>query len=153
MNQDSDIVISTGYTDRKYEDHILNLFAKNSRIYLLQCTSAYPTPDEDCQVGVVRHYYKLKAEYPQIYPGYSSHDNGSLASMLAVASGAMMVEKHVKLCNVDWVHFNHVALDLMTDEFTNFVKDVRRAERMVGPEKKSIKTSEHHKYKVNKVNN
>ncbi len=76
---------------------MLNLFAKNSRIYLLQCTSTYPTQDEDCQVGVVRHYHKLKPKFPNINPGYSSHDNGSLASMLAVASGAKMIEKHVKL--------------------------------------------------------
>ncbi len=148
-----DIVISTGYTDKKYEDHILNLFAKNSRIYLLQCTSAYPTSDDDCQVGVVRHYYKLKSIFSNIYPGYSSHDNGSLASALAVASGAKMIEKHVKLGNEDWTHFNHVALDLSTDEFKDFVRDVRRAELMVGSEHKSIKSAEHHKYKVNKVHN
>ena len=148
-----DIVISTGYTDKNYEDYVLNLFAKNSRIYLLQCTSAYHTQDEDCQIGVVRHYYKLKSEFPQIYPGYSSHDKGSLASMLAVASGAKMIEKHVKLDDVDWVHFNHVALNLSNDEFKNYVHEVRRAERMVGSEHKSIKSSEHHKYKVNKVSN
>ena len=141
-----DIVISTGYTDKRYEDYMLNLFAKNSRIYMLQCTSAYPTPDGDCQVAVVRNYYKLKSKFPQLYPGYSSHDNGSLASMLAVASGAKMIEKHVKMGNVDWVHFNHVALDLITGEFKNFVQDVRRAERMVGSEQKSIKSSEHYKY-------
>ena len=64
-----------------------------------------------------------------------------------------MVEKHAKLGNVDWVHFNHVALNLLNSEFRNFVKDVRRAERMVGSEHKSIKSTEHHKYKVNKVSN
>jgi len=148
-----DIVISTGYTDKKYEEYILNLFKKNSKVYLLQCTSAYPTPDEDCQVGVVRHYYKLKSEFPQIYPGYSSHDVGSLGCSLAVASGAKMVEKHVKLSNVYQVHFNHVALNLLTGEFKNFVQDVRRAERIIGSEYKTIKSSEHHKYKVNKVSN
>lgn len=141
-----DVVISTGFTDQAYEDFILDTFSENSRIYLLQCTSAYPTPPDDCNVAVVRHYRDLASKRRNLLPGYSSHDFGSTACMLAVAAGARMVEKHVKFGDAEWAHFDNVALDLTTDAFHNFVSDIRLAERLLGQEHKSIADSEHHKY-------
>ena len=121
---------------------------------MLQCSSSYPTPPEACQLSVVRHYDKIKDQVNgELYPGYSSHDVGSLGCMLAVAAGARMVEKHVKLGNLDWVHFDGVALDLYDDQFKDFVKDVRRAEVMAGTETKKIHPSEHHKYTPNETHN
>lgn len=140
------LVISTGMTGPEYEQFILGSFRKAKKIYLLQCTSAYPTPENDAGIGVIRHYRDLSWQDERIAPGYSSHDIGSLCSQLAVAAGAKMIEKHVKLGRVQWAHFDEVALDLSTDEFARFVTDVRRAECIVGPEQKTIFSSEHHKY-------
>ena len=142
-----DIVISTGLTSVEYEDYILNKFKNNSKIYLLQCTSSYPTKDEDCSVSVVRHYRDLSKSNNRIIPGYSSHDLGSRASCLALAAGAMMIEKHVKMRSVFWSHFDSVSLSLENEEFANFVEDIRSAEVICGSEDKQIKDSEHHKYK------
>lgn len=141
-----DLVISTGFTDKKYEQFILNNFTKARKIYLLQCNSAYPTPMFHSQIGVVRHYYNLSKLDSRIIPGYSSHDTGSLCSMMAVAAGAQMIEKHVKYGDVHWSHFDQVALNLLDDEFKTFVSDIRKAEKIVGSEQKEIKDSEHHKY-------
>ncbi len=146
---DGELVVSTGFTDQSYEEFVLDNLIKDRRLFLLQCTSSYPTPPEGCQISVVRHYEQLRQEYPNIIPGYSSHDIGSLGCMMAVAAGARMVEKHVKLGNLDWVHFDSVAIDLYNNEFSNFVNDIRKAELMCGSKKKSIYTFEHHKYKVN----
>jgi N-acetylneuraminate synthase len=68
--------------------------------------------------------------------------------MLAVAGGARMIEKHVKLNDVEWIHFDKVAIDLATDEFARFVSDVRTAEQMVGSGEKRVLDCEHHKYSV-----
>ena len=144
-NFKKDIVISTGYTDESYENFILENFSDCRKLYLLQCTSAYPCPMDDAQIGVVGHYNKLAAK-SNIIPGYSSHDIGSLCSMMAVAAGARMIEKHVKLDSVNWAHFDDVALDLGTGEFKDFVSDIRKAEAIVGASKKSVRDSEHHKY-------
>lgn len=141
-----DVVISTGYTDSAYEDFIFSTFKKARNIYLLQCTSAYPTPSEETQIGVVRHYYNLSKRDPRVIPGFSSHDIGSLCSMMAVAAGARMVEKHVKFGDVAWSHFDEVAVDLVNGDFERLVADIRRAERIVGDEKKAVQGSEHHKY-------
>ncbi len=143
-----DLVISTGYTDESYEQYILSQFSKARRIYLLQCTSTYPSRREDTQIGVVRHYYNASRRDSRIIPGFSSHDIGSLCSQMAVAAGAQMIEKHVKYGTVSWAHFDEVAMDLVNNDFANFVKDIRLAERIVGDEQKRIKPSEHHKYRV-----
>ena len=50
--------------------------------------------------------------------------------------------------NVAWSHFDEVAIDLVNGDFTQFVKDVRKAERIVGSEAKVIQATEHHKYWV-----
>jgi sialic acid synthase SpsE len=143
---DGGLVISTGMTGGDYEKFITESFKASEKIYLLQCTSAYPTPEDDAGIGIVRHYRDLSKSDPRIIPGFSSHDIGSLCSQMAVAAGAKMIEKHVKLGSVQWAHFDDVALDLATNEFTNFVRDVRRAQRIVGSEIKKIRDSEHHKY-------
>ncbi|HLU17598.1 MAG TPA: N-acetylneuraminate synthase family protein, partial [Edaphocola sp.] len=140
-------------TDQGYEEFVLKNAPKHRRLYLLQCTSSYPTPPQGCNINVVRHYDTLRLTYPNIIPGYSSHDLGSMGCIMAVAAGARMVEKHVKLGELDWVHFDSVAIDLFNNKFKNFVYDIRKAEVMCGDYLKTIQQFEHHKYNVNdKVN-
>lgn len=141
-----DVVISTGYTDTEYEEFIFRTFKKARNIYLLQCTSAYPTPNEDTQIGVIRHYHNISQKDSRVIPGFSSHDIGSLCSMMAVAAGARMIEKHVKFGDVAWSHFDEVAVDLVNGDFERLVADIRKAERIVGDEQKVVQDSEHHKY-------
>lgn len=140
------IVLSTGMTDSAYEQWVLDTFSKCDKLYLMQCNSAYPTPLHDCDIGVIRHYRDLSKEHLHLQPAYSSHDLGVTASALAVAAGAKMVEKHVKLGNTEWAHFDAVALDLTTGEFTDFVREIREAEMIIGSEEKKVNESENHKY-------
>lgn len=150
-NYTGSLVISTGMTDQSYEEWLLETFTNQDTLYLLHCNSAYPTPDEHTNIGVVRRYAQLAEQQegrpgPRIVPGYSSHDFGWMASALAVAAGAGMVEKHVKLGNTEWAHFDAVAVDLLTDEFKEYVDNVRQAQVHVGSTEKKITASEHHKY-------
>ncbi|NQX82439.1 MAG: N-acetylneuraminate synthase family protein [Flavobacteriaceae bacterium] len=150
---EGDVVVSTGFTDSTYEEFVLNTFIDKERLFLLQCTSSYPAPPDSCNIGVVNHYSKLRYKYPNIRPGYSSHDVGSFASQLSVGAGALMIEKHVKLGDLDWVHFDGVALDIKKNEFADFVNDVKEAVLIKGDSLKKVDKNEHHKYKVNKNNN
>ena len=143
---DRPIVLSTGMTDKKHERWILSEFANCPKLYLLQCNSAYPTPTTDCEIGVVRRYSRLADAQPHIVPGYSSHDPGWFASTLAVAVGAKMIEKHVKLGNTEWAHFDAVAMDLGSTESKQFVTKIRETETVIGSEHKRIRPSEHHKF-------
>lgn len=141
-----ELVFSTGMTSPEYVQWLLDIFGAERKLYLLHTNSAYPTPAEDCNVSVVSSYAKITEKYPNVIPGYSSHDDGWLGSALAVASGARMIEKHVKLGSQSWVHFDSVALDLETNEFETYVSSLRRAEKILGESEKKITPSEHHKY-------
>ncbi|MFA0512882.1 N-acetylneuraminate synthase family protein [Vibrio breoganii] len=141
-----DVVLSTGMTDEAYESFVLSEFKACRKLYLLQCVSSYPTMNDDANVAVVRHYHDLSKKFPKIIPGYSSHDVGSLCCQLSVAAGGLMVEKHVKYGNTPWAHFDNVAIDMLTDNFSKFVDDIRLAEICVGNENKQVLKSEHHKY-------
>ncbi|MBF09334.1 MAG: N-acetylneuraminate synthase [Cobetia sp.] len=145
-----DVVISTGFTHPEYESFILETFKNVRNVYLLQCTSAYPTANEATQLGVIRHYYNISREHANIIPGFSSHDIGSLCSMMAVAAGARMIEKHVKFGDVSWSHFDEVAVDLVNGDYAKVVSDIRIAEKIVGSETKEVHSTEHHKYWVSK---
>ena len=145
-NYKGDIVISTGFENEDYHSKIIKLFKNCRKLYLLQTTSSYPTPGDEIQIGVVRHYYNLSKQYNNLYAGFSSHDIGSLGSMLAIAAGAVMVEKHIKIGSVEWAHFDDVAVNLINGEFRNYILDLRKAELMIGSEIKKIQPSEHHKY-------
>jgi len=140
------IVLSTGMTDVSFENWALATFTDMEKLYLMQANSAYPTPHHDCNVGVVRHYHDLAQANSKIIPAYSSHDFGWLGSALAAAAGARMVEKHVKLGNTEWAHFDAVAVDLTTNDFTEYVSKMREAEMLIGVQEKQINASEHHKY-------
>lgn len=145
-NYTGSLVLSTGMTDGAYEKFVLDTFSRCEKLYMLQCNSAYPTPAHDCNIAVIRHYDELARRDPRIVPGYSSHDFGWKASALAVGAGARMLEKHVKLGNTEWAHFDAVAVDLTTPAFAEYVDNIRETELIMGSETKQINQSEHHKY-------
>ena len=63
-------------------------------VALLLCTSQYPTPPQDVNLLKLR---TLQRAFPGLVTGLSDHTQGSLASALAVALGAMIFEKHFTL--------------------------------------------------------
>ena len=65
---------------------------------------------------------------------------GSLGSMLAVAAGARMIEKHIKFGVTEWMHFDDTAIDVIS-ELPSFVSDLIKVDKALGSEKKSIKSN------------
>ena len=63
---------------------------------LLHTTSQYPTPEKDVNLLKLK---TLQNTFPNIPVGFSDHTQGSLASSLAVALGAVIFEKHFTLDN------------------------------------------------------
>jgi N-acetylneuraminate synthase len=136
------LIISTGMTDEKYFDFIINSNSKYSMLYLLHCISSYPVNIFNLNLEIIKRYSRLSKK---IIPGYSSHDIGYDGSMFAVFAGARMIEKHIKLGNTNFAHFDETALDVNL-EFGQFVKMIRKAELISGSSQKKILKSEHHKY-------
>jgi len=86
--------ISTGMSDEKLIDWVVMVFEQHECPFvLMHCVSTYPCRDEDCNLKVIEW---LKSRY-QCETGYSGHEVGILPSVLAVAYGATVLERHITL--------------------------------------------------------
>lgn len=85
-------VLSTGMATLPEIDDAVRAYrdAGGTRLVLLHCTSAYPTPDDEVNLARIP---ALAARYG-CPVGFSDHTWGVQAAVAAVALGAMFVEKH-----------------------------------------------------------
>ena len=103
----------------------------NDQLCILHCTAGYPTEYEDLNLNVIQ---TLKKEFPEAIIGYSGHDNGILASVIAYMLGARVVEKHLTL-NHSWKGTDH-KYSLEPTGLRKQVRDLRRVDISLGDGKK-----------------
>ena len=94
---------------------------------LLQCVSAYPTPEADAALGGIA---ALAARFG-VPVGYSDHTAAEDTGALAVTCGAVVIEKHLTHDRVAAGPDHAASLD--PAGFGRYVAAVRRAEAMLGP--------------------
>lgn len=97
---------------------------------MLQCVSSYPTADEDASLAAIRSlpgYFVM---------GYSDHTTSLHTGMLAVAAGAVILEKHLTH-NRKAKGPDHAA-SFDPRQFAQYVQFVRQAEAMRGPATKRV---------------
>lgn len=88
------IVLSTGMSSLDEIDQaVVSLREKGAVFALLQCTSSYPTNDEDVNLSVIAEY---KRRYDCVV-GYSGHDRGITIPAASVCFGGKIIEKHFTL--------------------------------------------------------
>ena len=122
------MVISTGIAE--VEDIELAIDAcrrvGNNDITLLKCTSSYPAPIEEanlCMIKDIADRFGVKA-------GLSDHTIGSIAPIVAVTQGAVMIEKHFIIDRS--IGGPDAAFSMDEKEFAQMVKDIRTAEAAIG---------------------
>lgn len=133
------IILSSGMTNyNELKKIVFKLKKKISlkKISLLHCNSAYPTPDRDANLNVIKSFAKKF----NCKIGYSDHTEGFEASLSAVSLGAKIIEKHFTL-NKNMDGPDHKS-SLDPNEFKNLVKSIRKVENLLGSEKKFITKSE-----------
>ncbi|MEX1017877.1 MAG: N-acetylneuraminate synthase family protein [Phycisphaeraceae bacterium] len=99
---------------------------------LLQCVSAYPTPDAAAALGGIT----ALADRFGLPAGYSDHTTSTLTGGLAVAAGAVVLEKH--LTHDRTAPGPDHAVSLEPADFAAYVEHVRRAVAMLGPRGKRM---------------
>lgn len=92
----------------------------NDKIVLLKCCSEYPANWEDMHVGNIPD---MKKRF-NVPIGLSDHSAGSTADVAAVAMGACVIEKHIKLDGIDSADSE---FSMSVGEFAKMVSDVRAA--------------------------
>lgn len=140
-------VLSYGYT---YPDkipksfaHILECYNNSSKkdiledkVVLFHCTSEYPAPFDEINLNALetmQQKFGLKV-------GYSDHSMGILVPILAVAKGAMMIEKHFTL-DKSLRGPDHAA-SLDPHEFAEMIENIRLTEKILGSHDKKPSSSE-----------
>lgn len=114
----------------------------NSRIYLLHCTTAYPTPPAEVNLRAMD-----ALRLPGIAGmGYSDHTQGISVPLAAVARGAVIIEKHFTL-DRNLPGPDHKA-SLEPEEFALMVKQIRIVEESLGSADKTPSESETMNMKV-----
>jgi N,N'-diacetyllegionaminate synthase len=105
-------------------------------IALFQCTSNYPAPLENLNLRVIN----TLCQQHNCPTGFSDHTAGTEAAPLAVAAGAVMIEKHFTL-DKNRADFDH-RLSLEPDEFAEMIMKVRQASEMMGSTTKNLSPEE-----------
>ena len=105
----------------------------HDQICLLHCVAGYPT---DYPFLNLKFVETLKKEFPDAIIGYSGHDNGILAAVIAYLLGAKVVEKHFTL-NHSWKGTDH-RFSLEPEGMRKQIRDLRRVDVAIGDGKKEI---------------
>ena len=93
------IVVSLGMTDIKQSDEIVNLLNKHSKDFCIMHTnSAYPAPHNELNLSLIPYFI----ERYDCTVGYSGHEIDLDPSVISVALGAKVVERHVTLDHTMW---------------------------------------------------
>jgi N-acetylneuraminate synthase/N,N'-diacetyllegionaminate synthase len=103
---------------------------------LMQCVSSYPTPAESAQlasIGVLK-------EICNAHVGYSDHTTDELTGALAVAAGAVLLEKHLTYDRAAKGPDHAMSLD--PSAFRRYVECARRAGQMLGERNKTVQSVE-----------
>jgi len=122
------VVCSTGISHSYEIEYAIKLLQGGgvNNIVLLHCISLYPVPPHAVNLLRIQHLQQ-KFGLPV---GFSDHANDNRASMMAVASGALVFEKHFKLFD------DHDCIDkdvsLSPEAFKRYVDDIHMAYTMMG---------------------
>jgi len=91
------LIASTGGSSLEEIDNAVSFMLHRGKdLTLMHCVAEYPTPDERLHLNQID---LLRARYPEVKIGYSTHENPSSFEpvMIALAKGARVFEKHVGL--------------------------------------------------------
>ena len=121
------VICSTGMsTQIELESQIKFIKSKIKNVIFLHCNSTYPTPDSDVHLK----YLTRLGELCNSIIGYSGHERGWLAPLVAVSLGAKVIEKHFSI-NKNLEGNDH-KVSLLPEEFKEMVSSIRRVETLLG---------------------
>jgi len=130
-----DVLISTGMCSSKDLTYLVKTAIKpyklQDHVQFLHCTSSYPAPTNELNLGVIGA--KTWGTHDWQMTGYSDHSLPTFtqSGALAVASGATIVEAHLRHTDTDE---NNPDRDhsMTVDQFRSYVDQIREAEVAIG---------------------
>jgi len=131
------LIISTGMSDWKIVDEAVEIIGKyTEKFAMLHCNSTYPAPHDELNLNVIPI---MKERYGCLV-GYSGHEYDLEPTVLAVALGANIIERHITLDHNMWGTDQQSSLEVHAmDLLRKRLKDVKY---ILGNKEKIITDSE-----------
>jgi N-acetylneuraminate synthase len=120
------IFISVGMSTEEEIDKAIELL-KDNELVIMHCNSSYPAPDEKLNL---RYIKTLKKKYPQHIIGYSGHELGISASLIAAELGARVIERHITLDRAMWGSDQAASIEF--SGLRRLVRDLKKLEKWKG---------------------
>jgi len=136
------IVMSLGMSTLAEIDTAVNIITVKldgnfTDLTLLWCNSSYPSKDNELDLNVIP---KLKIRYPWARIGYSGHEEGISACLIAKVLGAEVFEKHITLSRSMWG--TDQAASLVYDQLWRLVRDLKKVDVWKGTDSIKVYNSE-----------
>lgn len=125
------VILSTGMSTMKQIKHAVDILGEKNLI-ILHCTSTYPSNAEEMNLKVITTF-KKKFNCPI---GYSGHERGISPSIIAVALGANMIERHITTDRTNWG--SDQAASLETAGLYHMIRDIKQLPAVLGDGKKVV---------------
>lgn len=110
---------------------------KNNDLILMHSNSTYPAPDSDLNLNYIK---TLKKKNPEYIIGYSGHELGISASLIAVQLGAKVIERHITLDRAMWGSDQAASIEF--SGLRRLIRDISKLEIWKGNGIKRVTESE-----------
>ena len=117
------VILSCGLANFLELSDALKVLEEVNDLTLLYCRSMYPASEENICLGNMAHLMRKGGV------GLSDHTQSTLVPALAVAVGAMVIEKHLTLWPEREGADHHMSMD--EDGFREMVQNIRRTEMIM----------------------
>lgn len=130
------VILSTGMSTMEQIESAVRILGREDLV-VLHCVSNYPSKDEEANLSGIETLWR---RFRGIPIGYSGHEPDIFPSVLAVAMGACMVERHITLDKT--MPGTDQKASLEPQELTALVRGIRTVEiRMEGRDPSDVLTA------------
>ena len=126
------IILSTGMSTEEEIKKAAEILS-GSELVILHCNSGYPAKDEELNLSYIE---KLREMFPEYIIGYSGHELGVAASLIAGMLGARVIERHITLDRAMWGTDQAASLDY--SGIRRLVRDLKKIPVWVGDGNKKV---------------
>ena len=131
---EKETIVSTGLCDEEafWRLQDVTSVSRSWNLRFLHCVSAYPAPISALNLRAIGRY---------VLDGFSDHTTSLITGGLAVAAGAHILEKHLRLDDTDPANpdYDH---SLPPMAFAEYVQNTRLAEAAMGDGRKTVAEAE-----------
>jgi N-acetylneuraminate synthase len=135
-NSGKPVILSTGMSTVEEIDTAVGWLENRCEYALMHTNSTYPTPLQDLNLKTIQF---LKARYGGVI-GYSGHEYGLEPTVIAVALGARIIERHVTLDHLMWGSDQAASLEIHAMDM--LYKRIKEADLCLGDGIKRVYDSE-----------